>query len=131
MLHLLAAFDKIDHNTLLGYLKSWFCLGGNVLKWFVSYLSNRCQAILIGSTLSELSKLIYGVPQGYVLGPLLFLLCTTSLSKTISLHPDIKFHFYADDTQRYVHLSHKNASAALTKLMPACRTYNDGWVLVN
>ena len=56
----------IDHNILLGYLKSWFGLGGTVLRWFASYLSNRCQAIKIGSTLSELSNLIYGVPQGSV-----------------------------------------------------------------
>ena len=116
LLDLSAAFDTIDHNILLGYLKSWFGLGGTVLKWFVSYLSDRCQTIKIGSTLSELSKLIYGVPQGSVLGPLLFSLYTTPLSKTICLHPHIKFHFYADDTQLYIHLTHKNASAALAKL---------------
>ena len=116
LLDLSAAFDTIDHNILLGYLKSWFGLGGTALRWFGSYLRNRCQAIKIGSTLSELSNLIYGVPQGSVLGPLLFSLYTTPLSKIIRLHPHIKFHFYADDTQLYIHLSHKNASSALAKL---------------
>ena len=77
LLDLLAAFDSIDHNTLLGYLKFWFGLGGTVLKGLVSYLSNHCQDIKIGFTLSEQSKLIYEVPQESLLGPLLFSLCTT------------------------------------------------------
>ena len=108
-------FDTIDNNILLGYLKSWFGLGGTVLKWFASYL-NRCQTIKICSTLSALSKLIYGIPQGSVLGPLLFSLYTTPLIIIIRLHPHIKFYFYVDDTQLYTHISHKNASAALCKL---------------
>ena len=91
------------------------------LRWFASYLRNRCQAIKIGCTLSELSNLIYGVPQGSVLGPLLFSLYTTPLSKIIRLHPHIKFHFYADDTQLYIHLSYKNASSALAKLNACLR----------
>ena len=59
-----AVFDTIDHNILLGYLKSWFGLDGTVLKWFASYLSERYQSVKIGSTISELRRLIYGVPQG-------------------------------------------------------------------
>ena len=116
LLDLSAAFDTIDYSSLLSYLKSWFGLGGTVLKWFASYLGDRCQVVKIGSTLSELSKLIYGVPQGSVLGPLLFSLYTTSLSKIIRLHLHIKFHFYVDDTQLYIHLSHKDALAALARL---------------
>ena len=54
----LARGEPTDHNILLGYFKSWFGLGGTVLRWFASYLRNRCQAIKIGSTLSELSNLI-------------------------------------------------------------------------
>ena len=97
------------------------------LWWFASYLGNRCQVVKIGSTLSELSKLIYGVPQGSVLGPLLFSLYTTPLSKIIRLHPHIKFHFYTDDTHLYIHLSYNNASAALARLN-ACLLDGQRWM---
>ena len=98
-----------------------------ILKWFVSHLGNHCQAIDISSTPSKLSKLIYGVPQGSALGPLFFSLHTKPLTKIISLHPDIKFHFYVDDTQLYIHLYHKNASASLAKLN-ACLQDVQRWI---
>ena len=48
-----AAFDNIDHSTLLSCLHIWFGVGGSVLKWFTSYLTDRYQSIKIGSTLSD------------------------------------------------------------------------------
>ena len=111
-----AVFDTIDHDTLLDSLSSWFGVGRIVLHWFKSYLSDRVQCIKIGSTLSDAKKLLYGVPQGSVLGPILFSLYTTPRSKVIQNHPGISFQFYADNTKLYVHLTHKNVASALDKL---------------
>ena len=57
LLDLSAAFDTIDHSTLLGCLLDWFGVGGSALKWFSSYLTERYQSVKIGSTLSNLQKL--------------------------------------------------------------------------
>ena len=117
-----AAFDTIDHDKLLDCLRKWFSVGGRCLDWFKSYLSDHTQCIKIGSVLSETRKLKFGVPQGSVLGPFLFLLYTTPLSKVISKHPDVKFHFYADDTQLFIHLTHKNCLRSARKVSQRCQT---------
>ena len=103
------AFDTIDHDTLLDSLSSWFRVSGVVLDWFKSYLSDHVQCIKIEPILSDTKKLLYGFPQGFVLEwPILFSLYTTPLRKDIQNHPGISFLFYANDTQLYVHLTHKN-----------------------
>ena len=61
-----------------------FGLDGTVLLWIKSYLSNRKQKIKIGDSFSEAVILLFGVPQGSVLGPLLFTLYTSPLSQVIS-----------------------------------------------
>ena len=116
LLDLSAAFSTIDHSTLLGCLLDWFGVGGSALKWFSSYLTECYQSVKVGSTLSDLQKLLFDVPQGSVLGPLLFSLYTSPFSTLIGKHKGVNFHFYAEDTQLYVHLSHMNASAAFDKL---------------
>ena len=97
-------------------LKEWFGISGSILTWFRSYLCDCFQSIKIDTVLSDSRKLIYGVPQGSVLGPILFSLYTTPLACVIARHPCIRFHFYADDTQLYIHLTHQNATQALNRL---------------
>ena len=73
LLDLSAAFDTIDHTILFTFLKEHISLGSPVLDLFQSYLSGRTQCISIEGVLSELKELVYGVPQGSVLGPMLIL----------------------------------------------------------
>jgi exonuclease III len=115
LLDMSAAFDTIDHDILLRRLPAWFGLTGNVLDWFVSYLFQRTQSIKIRDACSAKMPLLYGVPQGSVLGPLLFTSYSTPLSNIISSY-DCSHHLYADDTQLYIELSPSTASSALNRL---------------
>ena len=100
-----AAFDTIDHSTLIECLCSWFGVGGVVLDWFRSYLCDRYQCIKIGSVLSDAKRLLYCVPQGSVLGPMLFFLYTTPSSKVIQKnHPGISI--FMQMTRSYTFISH-------------------------
>ena len=104
LLHLSATFDTIDYTILLRRLDEWFGVSGKALDWFKSYLTGRSQSIKLGGCLSAISDLNFGVPQGSILGPLLFILNTTLLSCSISGHA-IPHHLYADDSQLHVSFS--------------------------
>jgi hypothetical protein len=73
-LDLSAAFDTIDHEMLIQKLKKDFGIQGDVLQWIESYLSKRTYRVKIKDSKSILFYLLYGVPQGSLLGPLLFIL---------------------------------------------------------
>ena len=77
LLDLSAAFDTIDHDLLLNGLTSWFGIGAKAMGWLNSYLRDRFQCININGIISHPFELLFGVPQGSVLGPLLFIMYTT------------------------------------------------------
>ena len=91
-----AAFDMVDHDILLQRLQTSYGLQGLPLAWFKSYLSERTQMIVSGDTRTNWIPIKLGVPQGSVLGPLLFILYTADI---LSLLPPSKAagHLFADD----------------------------------
>ena len=90
-------------------------INGTVLKWFKSYLVNRTQSIVIDHTVSTPSSLMYGVPQGSVLGPLLFSLYVSPLEDIVNAH-NLQTMMYADDTQLYLITQNSRRSSGLETL---------------
>ena len=88
------AFDTLNHNILLQKLSS-YGIRGLANRWFQSYLQDREQYVNFKNVLSSKSKIITGVPQGSILGPLLFLFYINDICKSSEL---LRFILYADDT---------------------------------
>ena len=83
-LNLPAAFDTLDRSILLARLQDRFGISGEAFEWFSPYLSDRFQSVSVNSRVSSQKKLHYGVPQGSVLGLILFTLYTQPLPDIIS-----------------------------------------------
>ena len=96
LLDLSAAFDTVDHTQLLNTLRD-LGIRGRALEWFSSYLCDRNQVVSIGQDMSTSQKLVCGVPQGSVLGPVLFTVYTGSLGHLLRSH-EMQYHLYADDS---------------------------------
>ena len=103
LLDLSAAFDTIDHDLLIKDLEE-SGIKGKALLLLISYIKKRFQKVSLEDSTSKNSELLYGVPQGSVLGPVLFSLYSSKLAKIMSAH-GVQYHLYADDTQIYMPIS--------------------------
>ncbi len=92
------AFNKVNHDVMIQKLGNNYGFGGNLLRWFRSYLSNRIQRVtVLGATSNPLS-ITSGVPQGFILGPALLLLYVNDLPTTVKSSHVLMF---ADDTKLF------------------------------
>ena len=141
-----AAFDTIVHSILLDKLKLYGC-SDFVIKWFTSYLSDRWQFCEIGGKRSTTTRIVRGVFQGSVLGPLLYILYCNCI--VVLEDKDTKLTLYADDTtaaqrlyrnelknrimmrvkaaqmQRYMDAHHLKFNASKTQLIIKCKGLNN------
>ena len=129
LLDLSAAFDTIDHEILMSRLEYDFGIQNTALNWFRSYLSERKQAVYISGFQSSEQSLDFGVPQGSVLGPVLFVLYTSPLTRLINSH-SVAHEMYADDTQ----LNQSDSPSNYTELVQSlqdCVTEVKSWMSTN
>ena len=119
------AFDSVNHDIILNKLKYQFNIDGKLLRFFVSYLRDRDQCVVIGGECSSIKQVLSGVPQGSILGPTLFILFINDIGE--GLNENSKIWLYADDTKLYREI--KNLSDN-EKLQKDINLLND-WALLN
>ena len=118
------AFDTVDHNILLQKLE-YYGVKKSYLKWFKSYLSERKQGVSYPNGISKLKNIICGVPQGSILGPLLFLIYVNDLYLSSKL---LNFILFADDTNLF--LTGKNLKTLFSTMNKELNYVTD-WLKAN
>ena len=129
LLDVSAAFDSVDHDILLLRLKNSFGIRGQVLEWLESFIRGSAQSVFVGGIRSQWRAITTGVPQGSVLGPLLYVLFTADVLQIIG-EAGVGVQQYADDTQAYQHCKPRDAVRAFTQLQTTL-TIVQAWMSSN
>ena len=119
------AFDTVNHSILLHKLSTHYGIRGTVNDWFSSYLSNRIQTTQVGSHVSRKESTLCGVPQGSVLGPLLFLIYVNDIYMASD---KLTFYLFADDTN----LLYADKNLKSLETIVNCELFKVvGWLIAN
>jgi len=129
LLDLTAAFDTVDHELLLSRLERQFGLRDSILQWFRSYLDDRSFRVVYGAGTSAVVFIVCSVPQGSVLGPLLFVLYVADLVNVVEKH-GLRLYAYADDSQLTLHFRRDELTASIERL-ERCIEDVDQWMSAN
>lgn len=129
LLDLSAAFDTVDHDILISRLDLTFNIKTQALQWFKSYLSDRTQTVRISGCSSSTSHLRYGIPQGSILGPLLFVLYASPIEDIVRKH-GLWSHCYADDTQIYFYCAPDQMDSLINSIT-SCIAELEYWMAAN
>ena len=123
-LDFLKAFDTVPHKRLINKLKA-YGIKGNILNWIHSFITNRKQKVVVNGQASEWAPVISGIPQGSVLGPVLFIIFINDLPDNISSNLLI----FADDTKIYRQIKHDNDQNILQEDIYKLQEWSDKWLL--
>ena len=116
------AFDTVPHQKLLHKLKN-YGIDGNLNKWVEQFLTNRQQRVLVEGEFSSFDKVLSGVPQGTVLGPLLFLCHINDLPK----HVKSQIRLFADDCLLYREIKRLSDQEIIQKDLLALEKWAHDW----
>ena len=118
------AFDTVPHSRLLGKLRS-YGINGNILKWIEAFLRNRTQVVKVNGEESFSAPVLSGIPQGSVLGPLLFVIYINDLPDNINSDSFL----FADDTKILRHITSAEDSVKLQRDLKALEDWSKKWLL--
>ena len=118
------AFDTVPHQRLIGKLKAYGITGG-VLKWITDYLSERTQVVSVNGTESEVGTVLSGVPQGSVLGPLLFVIYINDMLDSVSSGGLL----FADDTKLFREICSELDAMELQEDINKLEAWTKTWLL--
>jgi hypothetical protein len=119
------AFDTVPHKHLLKKLES-YGINGNILSWLEAWLTQREQQVTIEGDKSSTAKVTYGVPQGTVLGPLMFLICINDIGNDIKS----KIRLFANDSLLYLAISTKDDCKQLQQDLDRMVNWTKPWQMI-